>query len=67
MSKKSRKEYISAVQCLMKKPPIYPKSEVPGARSHFDDFSALHIQKAPFVHFDVSNPSPNSSLKFPVH
>jgi tyrosinase len=38
----------------MNKPPIYPKSEVPGARSHFDDFSATHISQAPFVHFDVS-------------
>lgn len=54
MSKKTRKEYLAAVQCLQKKPPIYPKSEVPGGRSRFDDFSVTHINQAPYVHFDVS-------------
>ena len=37
----------------MKKPNIYPHDEVPGARSHYDDFSALHIKEAPFIHFNV--------------
>jgi hypothetical protein len=41
------------VQCLQQKPPLTSPVEVPGVRSHYDDFSAIHIIKTPFVHFSV--------------
>lgn len=53
MSKKCRLDYIKAVQCLQQKPPLTSPVEVPGVRSHYDDFSAIHIIKTPFVHFSV--------------
>ncbi|KAK2882370.1 hypothetical protein FQN49_000425 [Arthroderma sp. PD_2] len=51
LSKRSRREYIEAVQCLQKKAPLISKEDVPGARSRFDDFSATHILQTPFIHF----------------
>jgi tyrosinase len=45
-----RKEYISAVKCLMSKPAKAPKDEVPGALSRFDDFVATHMTMAPMLH-----------------
>lgn len=53
LSPQSRIDYTNAVQCLQQKAAISSKSTVPGARSHFDDFSAAHIQQAPYVHFSV--------------
>ncbi|EEH36257.2 tyrosinase central domain-containing protein [Paracoccidioides lutzii Pb01] len=49
-----KKEYINAVLCLQKLESIWPQSEVPGVRSRFDDFVALHIQQARLVHFTAS-------------
>ncbi|KGM92544.1 uncharacterized protein PADG_11373 [Paracoccidioides brasiliensis Pb18] len=49
-----KKEYINAVLCLQELESIWPRSEVPGVRSRFDDFVALHIQQARLVHFTAS-------------
>jgi tyrosinase len=53
LSHQSRIDYINAVQCLQQKPAISSTSDVPGARSHYDDFSATHIVQTPNIHFDV--------------
>ncbi|PGH14616.1 hypothetical protein AJ79_02951 [Helicocarpus griseus UAMH5409] len=45
-----KREYIDAVLCLQKLEPIWPQTEVPGVRSRFDDFVALHIVQTPTVH-----------------
>lgn len=55
MSKNARLEYISAVQCLQVKSPLFTKKAAPGVRSRFDDFAATHIQRTPYVHFDVGD------------
>ena len=53
LSHKDRIAYTDAVQCLQRKPPISSKADVPGARSHFDDFAATHITRSPYVHYSV--------------
>ncbi len=53
LSRQSRIDYIDAVQCLQRKPAISSLSDVPGARSRFDDFSATHIMQTPHGHFSV--------------
>lgn len=53
MSEQARIDYTNAVRCLQAKPAVNSKSDVPGARSHYDDFCATHIIQANFVHFDV--------------
>lgn len=50
---KARRDYIKAVKCLTRKPPKSSKTDVPGARSRFDDWVALHIKEASNVHFSV--------------
>ncbi|KAF7857108.1 uncharacterized protein EAF02_011341 [Botrytis sinoallii] len=40
LSSTEKKEYIAAVQCMTKLPPITPLSVVPGVRSRHDDFGA---------------------------
>ncbi|KAK3384125.1 hypothetical protein B0T24DRAFT_715884 [Lasiosphaeria ovina] len=49
-SKKERLSYANAVTRLANKPARSDVSIVPGARSRYDDFVALHLLKAPFVH-----------------
>lgn len=49
-----KKEYISAMQCLTTAAPITPLSVVPGVRSRFDDFAALHINQTAIIHWTVS-------------
>ncbi|KAK4208273.1 tyrosinase [Rhypophila decipiens] len=49
-SKQEKLDYIKAVKCLMSKPPNYPQSMVPGARSRFDDFLAVHINQTLIIH-----------------
>lgn len=51
LSKSQRKDYIRAVQCLQSKPAKTPSSEVPGAKTRFDDFVALHIQQTMEIHY----------------
>ncbi|KAI9760561.1 MAG: hypothetical protein M1835_000146 [Candelina submexicana] len=48
---KARKDYIKAVECLTRKPAKSSKTDVPGARSRFDDWTAVHIKLTNNVHF----------------
>ncbi|EPE32098.1 Di-copper centre-containing [Glarea lozoyensis ATCC 20868] len=50
LSEGQRKEYIAAVLCLQKKPPISPRDKYPGALNRFDDFVATHESMAPELH-----------------
>ena len=54
----SRKDYVEAVKCLSSKPALSALSDVPGARSRFDDFQATHIIQAPSVHYTVRPSDP---------
>lgn len=56
MSKKDRLAYIDAVLCLQSKPSNAAPGLVPGARSRFDDFQAVHINQTYFIHFNVGTP-----------
>lgn len=56
MSKKDRLAYIDAVLCLQSKPPNAAPGLVPGARSRFDDFQAVHINQTYLIHFNVGAP-----------
>lgn len=52
LSTSTKKAYISAVLCLRQKPSsTYPS--VPGARNHFDDFQAIHINQTFLIHFNA--------------
>ena len=53
LSRRERKNYIDAVKCLQRKPPKSPVKLVPGARSRYDDFVAVHIYQNFDVHFNV--------------
>lgn len=67
LSKSERKQYIDAVLCLSKKPPITPLSEFPGVRSRYDDFVATHINQTGEIHNTVGihekRPSRSSKAK----
>ena len=50
MPTSDRKDYIDAVKCLMRLPPLSSLKDVPGARSRYDDFTAMHIVYSPIIH-----------------
>src|SRR5688500_3468226 len=50
LSKQERLDYTKAVNCLLSKPANYPASLVPGGRSRFDDFVAVHINQTLTIH-----------------
>ncbi|RDW58940.1 tyrosinase family protein [Aspergillus mulundensis] len=50
LSKRERREYIDAVQCLIDSPSKIDPSFAPGARTRFDDFVAVHINQTIFIH-----------------
>ena len=50
MTKHERREYIAAVHCLKSKPSLHDPDEIPGAKSHYDDFVAVHINQTLSVH-----------------
>ncbi|KAL4816800.1 hypothetical protein BDW67DRAFT_161573 [Aspergillus spinulosporus] len=50
LSKRERKEYIDAVQCLINSPSQIDPSFAPGARTRFDDFVAVHINQTFIIH-----------------
>ena len=54
LSEGQRKEYIAAVLCLQRKPPISPRDKYPGALNRFDDFVATHESMAGELHSTVS-------------
>ena len=54
LSKQERLKYIDSVKCLMKKPALTDKKDLPGAKSRYDDFLGTHIVRADDVHFVVS-------------
>ena len=55
LSKNDRKAYTEAVLCLQSLPPRSSPSDVPGARSRFDDFVAVHINQTGIIHHTVSS------------
>ncbi|PPQ86638.1 hypothetical protein CVT25_006822 [Psilocybe cyanescens] len=46
-----QKQYLDAVQCILKKPAITPKSVSPGAVGRFDDFVTTHILQTFSIHY----------------
>ncbi|KAI8257254.1 Tyrosinase-like protein orsC [Colletotrichum sp. SAR11_239] len=49
-SAQERKEYISAVQCMLTSPSKSDSSFAPGARNRYDDFVAVHINQTRTIH-----------------
>ncbi|KAI9367056.1 hypothetical protein BJX61DRAFT_530241 [Aspergillus egyptiacus] len=50
LSKRERKEYIEAVQCLTRSPSKIDPEFAPGARTRYDDFVAVHINQTWSIH-----------------
>lgn len=50
LKKEERRDYIRAVKCLMTKPSKYNPVAVPGAKSRYDDFVAVHINQTLAIH-----------------
>ena len=48
-----RRAYIAAVQCLMELPPKSDPVQFPGAKTRFDDFTAVHSHQTLTVHSTV--------------
>lgn len=46
-------EYIDAIKCMISKPAKTGDVHA-GAKSHFDDFQALHIDQTDYIHWCVS-------------
>ena len=63
LTKKEKKSYISAVQCILKKPAITPKDVAPGAVSRYDDLIVTHVLQFFDIHFTVSGHFPPCSSK----
>lgn len=53
LSTAEKHDYISAVQCFLKKPPITPKSVAAGVGARYDDFIATHIIQTFSIHYVV--------------
>ncbi|KAL0944828.1 FAD-binding domain-containing protein [Colletotrichum truncatum] len=49
-SKQERKDYISAVQCMLTSPSKSDPAFAPGARNRYDDFVAVHINQTLSIH-----------------
>lgn len=60
LSQSDRKSYTDAVLCLQAASPRSLTSDVPGARSRFDDFVAVHIDQMLIIHYTVSKSSPST-------
>jgi len=50
LSVDQRKNYISAMKCLLKKPSVYPAGAVPGSKSLYDDFVFVHMNQTLTIH-----------------
>lgn len=47
--------YLSAVLCLQSKPSKIASGVVPGAKTRYDDFVAIHINQTLSIHSTVGN------------
>ncbi|WDK16655.1 hypothetical protein CGRA01v4_07938 [Colletotrichum graminicola] len=54
LSVPQRKEFIAAVQCMMKQPALSDPKRVPMAKSLYDDFVAVHYNSFKNIQFTVS-------------
>ncbi|KAI0522314.1 hypothetical protein F5B22DRAFT_470573 [Xylaria bambusicola] len=54
LSTDERKQYISAVECLMAKDSRYPAGELPASDNYYSDFAAHHAGVALHVHMSGS-------------
>ncbi|KAK4670793.1 hypothetical protein QC764_603730 [Podospora pseudoanserina] len=50
LSAANRQAYTNAVRCLMEHPSLLDPLEVPGAKTRFDDFVAVHINQTFSIH-----------------
>ena len=64
LSLADRKKYTKAVNCLASKPSLHDPAQVPGAKSRYDDFVAVHMMQTIEIHATVRLP-PNSALQPP--
>lgn len=53
LSTGERKNYISALQCLLNKPSQADPAVFPGARNRYDDFVAVHMNQTLTIHGTV--------------
>ncbi|KAI9051865.1 hypothetical protein LZ554_004122 [Drepanopeziza brunnea f. sp. 'monogermtubi'] len=51
ISSAEKLSYIAAIKCMQNSSAITPVSAVPGVRSRFDDFAALHINQTTTIHW----------------
>lgn len=65
LSTGERKDYVSALQCLLTTPSKSDPSLVPGARNRYDDFAAVHINQTLTIHGTVSPLSTLVNLEMP--
>ncbi|KAK0721880.1 hypothetical protein B0T26DRAFT_700574 [Lasiosphaeria miniovina] len=52
LSEPEREDYVNAVHCLANKTGQTSQTDIPGARTRYDDFVGCHLQQSPFVHAD---------------
>ncbi|KAK3387848.1 hypothetical protein B0H63DRAFT_542303 [Podospora didyma] len=50
LSARERIAYTDAIKCLMNKPSHHTATEVPGAKSRYDDFVAVHMNQTLKIH-----------------
>ncbi|KAJ3516016.1 hypothetical protein NLJ89_g1391 [Agrocybe chaxingu] len=50
MDRATQKSYTDAINCLLKRPGVYPKTVAPGAVNRYDDYVAIHIQSVYTAH-----------------
>ncbi|KAI0903446.1 hypothetical protein F4823DRAFT_635753 [Ustulina deusta] len=54
LSTDGRKEYVSAMKCLMAKGSRYPMGQIPASNNYYTDFAARHAELALNVHMSGS-------------
>ncbi len=54
LASQDKKSFIDAVKCVRAKPSLYPPGAVPGSKSLYDDFIAVHLNQTLFIHLTVS-------------
>ncbi|KAK4443034.1 hypothetical protein QBC34DRAFT_214803 [Podospora aff. communis PSN243] len=50
LSPNQRKNFISSVKCLQKKPSVFPAGVAPGSKSLYDDFVFVHLNQTMTIH-----------------